>query len=329
MKKKITRRAFCATLLALPFPARAQQQGKIPWIGYLAGSGSGPSPAFILGLRDLGYVEGKNIAIVFRTAEGRRARFADLAAELVRLKVEILVADSTTGILALKKATSTIPIVMTSSTDPVGTGLIASFARPGGNVTGLTNISTELGGKILELLKEIVPRLTRVAILTTASAATDVFLKEAEAPARALGIQLVPVMVRGPEDFEDAFRAMTKEKVNGLVNRLQPSVYSAHYKRVAELTIKNRLPSISGVPSWVDAGGLMSYGSDLNDQYRRAAVFVDKILKGRTPADLPVEAPMKFEFAINLQTAKQIGLTIPQTVLFRATKVIKEKNSKG
>ncbi len=301
----------------------AQQAAKIPWIGYLAGAGSGPSPEFIQGLRDLGYVEGKNIAFVFRTAEGKTERFADLAAELVRLKVDIIVTDATVAALALKKATSTIPIVMTDSTDPVGMGLIASFARPGGNVTGLTNIGAELGGKVLELLKEIVPKLTRVAILTTKSASTDAYLKESEVPARALGVQLIPVMVSGPEDFEDAFRAMTKEKVNGLVNRLQPSLYSAHYKRVAELTIKNRLPSISGVPSWVDVGGLISYGSDRNAQYRRAAVFVDKILKGTKPADLPVEAPMKFDLVINLKTAKQIGLTVPPNVLARAQKVIK------
>jgi putative ABC transport system substrate-binding protein len=328
MHKKITRRAFCSVLLALPVAAQAQQPAKIPWIGYLAGGGSGPSPAFILGLRDLGYVEGKNIAFVFRTVEGKSERYDDLAAELVRLKVDIIIADGSPSTLALKKATSTIPIVMANSSDPVGTGLVASFARPGGNVTGLTNISVEIGGKILELLKEIVPRLNRVAILTTASAVTDAFLKEAEAPARALKLQLIPVVVKGPDDFEGAFRAMTKEKVNGLVIRLQPNLYSPHFKRVAELAIKNRLPSISQQFTWTDAGGLMSYGADINVQYRRAAVYVDKILKGRTPADLPIEAPMKFEFAINLQTAKQIGLTIPQTVLFRATKVIKEKNSK-
>jgi putative ABC transport system substrate-binding protein len=303
--------------------ADAQQPAKIPWIGYLAGAGSGPSPAFILGLRDLGYVESKNIGVVFRTAEGRTARYADLAAELVRLKVDIIVTDYTLAALALKKATSTIPIVITNSTDPVATGLVASFARPGGNVTGLTNISAELGGKVLDLLKEIVPRLTRVAILTTESAATDVFLKEAEAPARALKIQLIPVVVQGPDDFEGAFRVMIKERANGLVIRLPPSLYSVHFKRIAKLAMKNRLPSISQQSTWVDAGGLMSYGSDLNIQYRRAAVYVDKILKGRKPADLPVEAPMKFEFAINLQVAKQIGLTIPQTVLFRADKVIK------
>jgi len=260
--------------------------------------------------------------------EGKRERYADLAVELVRLKVDIIIADGSAPTLALKKATSTIPIVMANSTDPVGTGLVASFARPGGNVTGLTNISAEIGGRILELLKEVTPKLTRVAILTTASAVNQGFLKEAEAPARALKLQLIPVMVQGPDDFEGAFRAMTKEKVNGLVIRLQPNLYSPHFKRVAELAIKNRLPSIYQQFNWTDAGGLMSYGADINVQYRRAAVYVDKILKGRKPAELPVEAPMKFEFEINLQTAKQIGLTIPQTVLFRATKVIKEKNSK-
>ena len=303
--------------------ATAQQPGKIPWIGYLAGAGSGPSPAFILGLRDLGYVEGKNIGVVFRTAEGKTERFADLAAELVRLKVDIIIADGSATTLALKKATSTIPIVVTTSTDPVGTGLVASFARPGGNVTGLTNISAETGGKTLELLKEIVPKLNRVAILTTGSAVTDVFLKEAEAPVRTLKIQLIPVVVKGPDDFEGAFRAMTKEKVNGLVIRLQPNRFSAHLKRLADLSMKNRLPSIAQYPTWTDVGGLMSYGADRNDHYRRAAVFVDKILKGTKPADLPVEAPTKFEFIINLKTAKQIGVTIPPEVLARATKLIK------
>jgi putative tryptophan/tyrosine transport system substrate-binding protein len=316
--------AIAVTVVLCGAVAQAQQPGKIPWIGYLAGAGSGPSPAFIQGLRDLGYVEGKNIAVVFRTVEGKSERFADLAAELVRLKVDIIVTDNSDAALAFKKATSTIPIVMTRSTDPVGSGLIASFARPGGNVTGLTSVTGELGGKLLELLKEIVPRLTRVAILMPeGSAVNDIFQKEAEVPARALGVQLIPVMVRGPEDFEGAFRAMTKEKANGLVMRLPSSLYSAHLKRVAELTMKNRLPSISNVASWVDAGGLMSYGSDLNVQYRRAAVYVDKILKGAKPANLPVEAPTKFELRINLKTAKQIDLTIPSNVLGRADRVIK------
>src|SRR5713226_3231368 len=303
--------------------ADAQQQGKIPWIGYLAGAGSGPSPAFMQGLLDLGYVEGKNIGFVYRTAEGKSERFADLAAELIPLKVDIIVTDNTIAALALKKATSTIPIVITNSTDPVGTGLVASLARPGGNIRGLTNVSGELGGKLLELLKEIVPRLTRVAILRTEGSANDLFVKESEVPARALGVQLVPLVVRGPDDIEGAFRAMTKEKVNGLVMRLASSVYSAHFKRIAELTMKNRLPSIFTVSTWTDAGGLMSYGSDLNVQYRRAAVYVDKILKGTKPADLPVEQPMKFELIINLKTAKALGLTIPPNVLARADKVMR------
>jgi len=304
--------------------AQAQQPGKIPWVGYLAGTGSGPSPAFIQGLRDLGYVEGKNIAFVFRTAEGHSERYDDLAAELVRLKVDIIVADFTSASLAAKKATSTISIVMTNGTDPVGTGLVANLARPGGNVTGLTNISGELGGKSLELLKEIVPKLNRVAVLRTRSgAADDVFIKETEMPARALGVQLVPMMVQGPDDFEDAFRAMTKERVNGLFVRLLPNTYSAPFRRIADLTMKNRLPSIAQQITWVDAGGLMTYGADPNINYRRASSYVDKILKGAKPADLPVEAPTKFELRINLRTAKQIGVTIPPTVLARADKVIK------
>jgi ABC-type uncharacterized transport system substrate-binding protein len=304
--------------------AHAQQSGKIPWIGYLAGAGSGPSPAFIQGLRDLGYVEGKNIAFVFRTAEGHSERYDDLAAELVRLKVDIIAADFTSAALAAKKATSTIPIVMTNGTDPVGTGLVASLARPGRNVTGLTNVSGELGGKALELLKEIVPKLNRVAVLRTAGGAADnVFVRETEMPARALGVQLVPVMVQGPDDFEDAFRAMTKERVNGLFVRLLPNTYSAPFKRIADLTMKNRLPSIAQQITWVDAGGLMTYGADPNVNYRRAASYVDKILKGAKPADLPVEAPTKFELRINLRTAKQIGVMIPPTVLARADKFIR------
>jgi putative tryptophan/tyrosine transport system substrate-binding protein len=208
---------------------------------------------------------------------------------------------------------------MTSSTDPVADGLVASLARPGGNITGLTNVGGELGGKQLELLKEITPRLSRVAVLGT----SEVFFKETEAPARALGIQLLRPLVNVPDDIDGAFRTITKERANGLLMRLQPSLFSAHYKRVAELTAISRLPSIATNKSWVDAGGLMSYGSDLNFQYRRAATYVDKILKGTKPADLPVEAPMKFEFAINLKTAKQIGLTIPPNVLARATRIIK------
>jgi putative ABC transport system substrate-binding protein len=323
MSKKIFVFALGAMLLALSFPAEAQQQGKIPWIGYLAGGGSGPSPAFIQGLRDLGYVEGKNTAFVFRTAEGRSERYSDLAAELVRLKVDIIVADGTGPSLAAKKVTGTIPIVMTTSTDPVGTGLVASFARPGGNVTGLTTVSGELGGKLLELLKETVPGLNRVAILGRASPVNDLFVKETEPSARALGVKLIPVMFRGPEDLEDAFRSATKERANGLMVRPGAGASSVDLKRLVELTVKNRLPAISSHTFWADSGGLMTYGADVNIQYRRAATYVDKILKGTKPADLPVEAPMKFDLVINLKTAKQIGLTVPPNVLVRAQKVIK------
>jgi putative ABC transport system substrate-binding protein len=323
MKPKISLWLLSTVLLAAVPVAVAQEGKKILWIGYLAGSGSAPNQAFVQGMRDLGYVEGKNMAFVYRTAEGRRERYSELAAELVRLKVDVVVTDVTGAGLALKKATSTIPIVMTSSTDPVGTGLVASLARPGGNVTGLTNVGGEIGGKLLELLKEITPRLSRAGILGTVSAADEVFVKETEAPARAMGVQLIHVGVGSPDDIDSAFRTIIKERANGLLLRLQPSLYSAHYKRVAELTVSSRLPSISLNKSWVDAGGLMSYGADLNFQYRRAATYVDKILKGTKPADLPVEAPTKFEFIINLKAAKQIGLTIPPNVLARADRVIK------
>jgi len=324
MKKQVICLALCSLLLVPCSSATAQQAGKIPWIGYLAGAGSGPSPAFIQGLRDLGYVEGKNIAFVYRTTEGRRERYSDLVAELVGLQVNVIVTDVTSAAVALKKATTAIPIVMTSSTDPVATGLVASLARPGGNVTGLTNIGGELGGKLLELVKEITPSLTRVVILNTAgSGANDVFAKETEVSARSMGVQIIRVEVQSPDDIDSTFRAITKERANGLLVRLQPSLFSAHYRRVAEYTIKNRLPSIALVPAWANAGGLMSYGADLSFQYRRAATYVDKILKGTKPADLPVEAPTKFEFVINLKTAKQIGLSIPPNVLVRADRVIR------
>jgi putative tryptophan/tyrosine transport system substrate-binding protein len=324
----MVKRTLVVWLVALALASfrlvEAQQPGKISWIGYLAGAGSGPSPAFIQGLRDLGYVEGQNVAFVYRTTEAKSERTADLAAELVRLKVDIIVVDVTSAALAAKKATSTTPIVMTSITDPVGTGLVASLARPGGNLTGLTNVTAELGGKMVEMLKEIAPKVTRAAILRTeGGVVNDIFVKETEAPARALGVQLIPMVVRGPDDFEGAFRTVIKERANGLINRLPSSVYSAHFNRIAELAMKNHLPSIASASSWVDAGGLMSYGQDPNISYRRAATYVDKILKGAKPADLPVEAPTKFEFVINLKTAKALNLTIPQSVLFRADRVFK------
>jgi putative ABC transport system substrate-binding protein len=311
------------TLLLTAVSARAQQPGKIPWIGYIAGSGSGPAPAFIQGLRDLGYFEGKNLAIVYRTTEGRSERYADLAAELVSLNVDIMVTDTTSAALALKKVTSTIPIVMMSSTDPVGTGLIASLARPGGNITGLTSVSAELGGKMLELLKESVPGLNRVGVLGQASPENEFFVRETEPSARSLGVKVILLAFRGPEDFENTFRSATKERINGVVERLGPLASTADRKRFVEFTVKNRLPAISVFASWPVAGGLMSYGADRNTMYHRAATYVDKILKGTKPADLPVEQPTKFEFVINLKTAMQIGLTIPPNVLVRADRVIR------
>ena len=325
MRGKIFVWLLTTVLLTVAF-AEAQDGKTIFWIGYLAGAGSSPNQAFVQGMRDLGYVEGKNIAFVYRTTEGRRERYPEIVMELVRLKPDVIVTDVTSAAVALKKATNTIPIVMMSSTDPIQTGLVNSLSRPGGNVTGLTNVGAELAGKLLELLKEISPSLTRVAVLATfgGPSGTDaIFSKGAEAPARSLGLQLIRVGVQNPDDIEAAFRTIIKERVNGLLMRLQPSVYSAYYKRVAEFAANTRLPSISVNRSWVGVGGLMSYGSDPNFQYRRAAVYVDKILKGVKPADLPVEAPTKFEFMINLATAKQIGLIIPPNVLARADKVIR------
>ncbi|HEX2930319.1 MAG TPA: ABC transporter substrate-binding protein [Candidatus Binatia bacterium] len=303
--------------------AQAQQPARIPWIGYLAGSGSGPVPAFLEGLRELGYVETKNIGIVFRTSESRPERYPDLVAEVVRLKVDVILVDGSSFALTVKKATSSIPIVVSSSTDPVGTGLINSMARPGGNVTGLTTLSEELGGKLLELLKEIVPGVNRIAILRPRGLANDIFIKETEPTAQRLGIKLLPLVFRGPEDFEELIRSATKERANGLIERQGPSISMADRKRVVELTMKNRLPTISTFSGWADIGGLVAYGADRNAIYRRAAYYVDKILKGAKPADLPVEAPTKFELVINLKAAKQIGVTIPQNVLARADKVIR------
>jgi putative ABC transport system substrate-binding protein len=314
--------------LFLPAGTGAQQPAKIPRIGYLTAT-----PLVELerrtaplrdGLKELGYVDGKNIEFIYRSSEGKGDVYATLAAELVALKVDVIVTDITGAALGAKKATSTIPIVMTTSTDPVDAGLVASLARPGGNVTGLTNAGAELGGKHLELLKESAPKINRVAILTIRrSAAHEAFLKQIEAPSRALGVQLISSIIQSPGEFDDAFRNMAKEQVNGLANRLQPNAYAGTRARVAELAIKYRLPSIAGSTSWVQSGGLLSYGADLNAQARRAAVYVDKILKGAKPADLPIEAPMKYHFAINLKTAKRIGVTVPDIALSRADRVIK------
>jgi putative tryptophan/tyrosine transport system substrate-binding protein len=332
MKRKITVLALCALLFAVCPPVSAQQLGKVHRIGVLSGGFPGSSPdieAFQQGLRDHGYVEGKNLIIEHRYAEGKPDRYTKLVSELLRLKVDVIVANGSAPTAAAKKATSTIPIVMTSSTDPERTGLIASLAQPGGNVTGVTEISGELAGKLLELLKEVVPRLTRVGIVLPVSqtgelaAATKLFVKEIELPARALTVQIISLAVRGPEDYEGAVRAANKERSNALLIRLPPGTPSAHRKQFMDLAAKSRLPVASGQNLDTEAGGLLSYGWDRRDLYRRAATYVDKILKGTKPGDLPVERPTKFEFVINLKAAKALDLTIPQSVLYRADKVIR------
>ena len=313
--------AFCVS-------AEAQQPAKVYRIGYLSGGLASSSPdieAFRQGLHDLGYVEGKNLLIEYRYTERKPERYPELAADLVRLNVDVIIGDGTSPTIAAKKATSTIPIVMTSATDPVATGLIASLARPGGNVTGLSNVGGELGGKILELLKEILPRLSRVAIVIPAgpAPANKLFLKESEVSARGLRVRVMSLVVRGPEDYEGIVEAATKERANALISRLPPATPSAHRVRFAAMAVKNHLPVASTTNLDTENGALISYGWDNADRYRRAAAYVDKILKGAKPADLPVEQPKKLELLINLKTAKQIGLTIPPNVLARADRIIR------
>jgi putative ABC transport system substrate-binding protein len=312
-----------ALVFALCSAAEAQQLGKTYRIGYLSGGSSSPPEAFVQGLRDRGYVEGKNITIEHRSG-GKSDVDADILADLIRLKVAVIVVETSGAALAAKKATHTIPIVMTTSTDPVGTGLIASFARPGGNVTGLTSLSVELGGKLLELLKEIVPGLSRVAIPAPATSTTeDLFIKETEGSARVLKVQLIRIPVPRPEDYDRIFRVATKEQANALLVRIPASTPARHRKRFVELAVKNRLPAIYTAINWIEVGGLMSYGQNRNAQFQRVAAYVDKILKGANPADLPVEAPKDFDLVVNLTAAKRIGLTIPQSVLYRADRVIR------
>jgi len=329
MHKKITRRAFCSMLLALPFPARAQQPAKIPRIAFLVSSGDANNPgplveAFRQGLRDLGYIEGKNILVEYRYIEGNLASVPGFVTELVQLKVDVLVSSNLPAIRAAKQATKTIPIVMVTTQDPVAMGLVDSLARPGGNITGLTSLSRELSGKRLELLKETVPGMSRVGVLWDTNAPGPIIgFKEYEAAARALKIQLQSLEVRGPNpDLQRAFQVAAKRSPNALVT-IRGAALNRYHKQIADLAIKNRLPSMYEGSVWVEAGGLMSYATNQADQYRRAAVYVDKILKGRKPSDLPVEQPMKFELVFNLVTAKQIGFTIPPNVLVRADRVLR------
>jgi putative tryptophan/tyrosine transport system substrate-binding protein len=331
VKRKIFSFALCVSLLVLELSAEAQQPKKVPRVGFLLQRVS-PTPttpdsfadAFRQGLRDLGYIEGKNILVEYRYADGKRDRTPSQVAELVQLKVDVLVVRSLSAIRIAKQATKTIPIVMVTTQDPVATGLIDSLARPGGNITGLTGLIRELSGKRLELLKEAVPGISRVGVLRDpGSAAAAIDSKEYETAARALKIQLQSLDVRAPNpDYEGAFQAAVKGRASAIITVTGPMTAS-YPKRIADLAIKYRLPSMHEGRQLVEAGGLMSYSSSDTESFRRAATYVDKILKGAKPADLPVEQPTKFELIINLKTAKQIGVTIPQSVLYRADRVIK------
>jgi putative tryptophan/tyrosine transport system substrate-binding protein len=311
--------------------AQAQQPKKVPRIGYLSAfdpaTESTRAAAIRVALRELGYIEGQNIAIEYRYGEGKQDRYPELAAELVRLKVDMfVVSGGGITIRAAKNATNTIPIVMSGSgPDPVEAGLVESLARPGGNVTGLTNLNRELGGKRLELLKEAVPKLARVAVLyDPAIPGVSLEVKEAlPVAARALGLTIRSWEVRGTDGFETVFAALNKQRPDGLYVAGGSPLVVTNQKRIVGFTLKSRLPSVYVRRELVDAGGLMYYGADLADSYRRVAYYVDRILKGAKPADLPVEQPTKFELIFNLKTAKQIGLTIPQSLLYRADRVIK------
>ena len=326
MKRKNVVCLLIVALLATVSLAEAQQPKKVPRIGFMIGTSPSIIPdrieGFRRGLRELGYVEGKNVVIEYRVAEGKVERLPNLLAELVRLKVDVIV---TGGIVnhAAKQATTTIPIVIAFDGDPVGNGLVASLARPGGNITGLSALYPELSGKQLELLKETVPRLSRVVVIGESNnPGNSEVLREMELAAKAFGVKLQSLDVWDLKDIETAFRAASKARANAVIV-LAGTIVLVHRAQITTLAIKSRLPAIYPRPEFVEDGGLMTYGPSITDLYRRAATYVDKILKGTKPADLPVEQPMKFEFIINLKAAKQIGLTIPPNVLARADKVIK------
>jgi putative ABC transport system substrate-binding protein len=317
------------SLLTAPLTSQAQHAAHVPRLGLLIPSAvsavASRIEAFRHGLRDLGYVEGRNITLEYRFADGQADRLPALVAELVRLPVDILVIDGTVALRAAQHATTTIPIVMAVSGDPVGAGLVASLARPGGNITGLSSRAPEVSGKRLELLKEAVPTLSRVAVLWHRDAPVGPYLKETQAAAQALGLPLRALEVGSPDALDQAFATMTSAHADALVV-LPSAQFFSHQRvaeRVAELAMTHRLPTMFGNREAAEAGGLMSYGPNYDDFYRRAATYVDKILKGVTPADLPVEQPIKFELVLNLKTAKALGITIPPTVLFQADEVIR------
>ena len=315
------------TVILITDYVAAQQAKKIPRIGYLSAASASSQvtylEAFRQGLRELGYSEGKNIVIEERYAEGKRDRLSEFAAELVRLKIDIIVTGGPTVTRAAKQATATITIVMAYDIDPVGNGFVANLAHPGGNITGLSSLGPELSGKQLELLKEIVPKLSRVAVLGNSTQPGNAqSLRETEAAAREFKVQLQYLDVLGPKDIENAFRAAAKARTDAILVLGNPFL-GAHRKQISELAVKNRLPAIYPQSEFVEGGGLMTYAASRTDLFRRTAAYVDKILKGAKPADLPVEQPKKFEFIVNLKAAKQIGLTIPPNVLARADRVIK------
>jgi putative tryptophan/tyrosine transport system substrate-binding protein len=325
--KKVVCLALCALLLALSFSAEAQQPAKIARIGYLGSGSASSSAAYLLAfrekLRDLGYTEARQIGIEGRYSEGKTERLPQLAGDLVRLPVDVIVTGGNEAVQAAKKTTQSVPIVMAFSGDPVGLGVVSSLAQPGGNVTGLTNLAAELTAKRLELLKEIVPNLTKVAVFwNPEDPISPIGLKEVEVAANALRLTVQLLKVERSADLEAAFKVANKEHAGGLI-LIPGAVTGSNQARIVHMVTKNRLPAVYQRDDYVKDGGLMSYGPDRLEQFCRAAIYVDKILKGTKPADLPVEQPTKFELVINLKTAKQIGLTIPQSVLARADKVIK------
>jgi len=325
----IDRRTFMAmsaiAILTAPLAAEAQQPVRVPRIGFLW-----PSPpserqylldAFRQGLRELGYIENQNIVVEVRSAEGKYDRLPALATELVHLKVDVIVTTASPATKAAQQATKTIPIVMAVVVDPVATGFIASLARPGGNITGVSIMASDLVGKQLDLLKQVVPIFQVVVLWNPANPGNAPQLREAEVAARKLGVRLKPLEARNPDDLDNAFAAMTKERPSGLIV-LVDTMLVGHRARLADLAAKSRIPAIYGLRDHVEAGGLMAYSANLTEMYRRAATYVDRILKGSKPADLPVEQPTKFELVINLKTAKALGLTIPQSILTRADEII-------
>ena len=323
--RQVANLLLIAVVFALVHAAEAQQPVKVPHIAFLGGSSMSAYSSFVevlqKGLRELGYIEGKTIRIEHRYAEGKLDRLPGLAAELAQLGVDLIVVSGARATSEMKNATRIIPIVMTTIEDPVAMGIVNSLARPGGNITGLTNLAPELSGKRLELLKEALPKLSQVAVLWPPNAAGAVVtFKETQVAAKSLGIQLQSVELQNSDDFASAFRTAITGRAGALLV-LQSALTNANRKTIADLSLQNRFPAMYTQDEYVDAGGLMSYGVDTGDLYRRAAIYVDKILKGAKPANLPVEQPTKFEFVINLKTAKQIGLTIPPNVLARADRV--------